>query len=376
MNVLTLRLTSRALCCGWYVPELREPRWQHTSSWEPGAAVLGDSVATQLFAARRMLSSIVSGSAPDAIGIHLRHGGEVLDRPTRASEDVLDALKVVAAQAPLHIPPTLGLARIASQIFAGSPVWLVPETAFFCGLPVREQIYGLAGETRRALGVRRFGYHGLYHEAACDLVIGQRIRAGNQGPARVLSVCLEPQSELAAVRGRQPVMVTSGATPLEGLPGETSCGELDPGIVLNLARDFSIGPEQLDALLSRQSGLRALAGQPLSLGQILRSTSRNTRLAREVFAYRLLAACGAGCGALGGADALVFSGRYARQAEELATQLSEALVCALQGQTEPVCVHYLHEPLDRLLADATIRAAGPRARASAGNAAGVDGGLL
>ncbi len=356
MNVLTLCAEPRTLRCAWYDDAVRPPRWQHTRARDVQARDRGESVADELREVRRALAAEALGELPDAVGIHLRHGGEVLGGPARSTPGVLSAVQEVSAQAPLHIPPTLALARACQQVFVGVPVWLVPETAFFSELPPRERVYGLDAETRRALGVRRFGYHGLFHAAACELVAAQRRRSGARAPARILSICLAARPEVAAVRGDRPVMVTSGATPLEGLPGMTSCGELDAGIVLTLAQELGVGPEQLDLMLTRESGLSALVGEALSLGELLRSSSPRTRLARDVLAYRLLLACGAGCGALGGLDALVFSGPYAADGQCLAPALVSALQGALRQPSSPIGVWFLEDPLERVLADAALEA--------------------
>ena len=87
----------------------------------------------------------------------------------------------------------------------------------------------------------------------------------------ILSVCLEPRPELAACVGRRPVMVTGGNTPVEGLPGERSCGDLDPSVVLKLAHDTHWGPEEASRILTQESGLRGLAGRVVSLADVLQS---------------------------------------------------------------------------------------------------------
>jgi acetate kinase len=92
------------------------------------------------------------------------------------------------------------------------------------------------------LALRRWGYHGLFHEAA-SMEAGRAWRKrGFDQPARILSICLEAQPEIAAVLGRRPITVTSGATPLEGLPGETNSGEIDPAVALALAGEAGLGP--------------------------------------------------------------------------------------------------------------------------------------
>jgi acetate kinase len=243
-----------------------------------------------------------------------------------------------------------------------APVVFFFETAFFADLPARERIYGLDADMTKALGLRRFGFHGIFHEAACREA-SRRPRAGNGGtdvcegergrraPARILSICLEPRPELAAVIGSRPVMVTSGATPLEGLPGETTCGEIDPSIVLTLARKLHWGPEEVNAALTRDSGLTGLVGRPVTFAEAFTSSDGEVKSALEIFKYRLLLACGAGLAAMGGVDAVVFSGRYARLGATLAPWLADRLEFPGVTRKAPIRTVIFEEPLDRILAD-------------------------
>ena len=201
---------------------------------------------------------------------------------------------------------------------------LVFETAFFTGLPSREYLYALDADLPRVQGLRRYGFHGILHEAACRETVRRHHAERLRGMPRILSICLEPRPELAAVCGLQPVMVTSGATPLEGLPGQTSCGELDPSIVIALATEHGWGAEQINTALTQESGFKGLTGADATLEQLYKADSASSRLAREIFQYRLLLACGAGMAAMGGLDAIVFSGRF--------VSLGQPLFAWLQSQ--------------------------------------------
>jgi len=244
---------------------------------------------------------------PTVIGVRALYGGDRFATPVFASDDVLAELETLAPQAPLHVPSLVELTRSACDTYRTAPVALAFETAFFVNLPQREQWYGLDPELMASQAVRRFGYHGLFHEAACRAAARHR----RLSAPRVLSLCLEPRPELAACQGRRPVMVTGGNTPVEGLPGETTCGDLDPSVVLKLAHDTHWGPEETSRILTSESGLRGLLGRAVTLAEVLGSTDASLQLARDLFLHCVLRACGAGIAALGGVDAIVYSGRYA-----------------------------------------------------------------
>ena len=300
----------------------------------------------------------VDAGAADVVVIRSVYGGNSFKGTTQVSEQMLSGFAAMAAEAPIHVPSVHLVARAALTAMPEARVVMAFETAFFVGLPKREQQYGIADSH-----VRRFGYHGLYHQAAvaeCNDMAGG-------APLRTLSLCLEPQPELAAILGHRPVLVTSGATPLEGLPGETTCGELDPTIILTLARRLKWGPEQINDLLTRRSGLIGLLGHSATLGDTLapaacfdetdalRPAPEGTSAAAAgVLAYRILLACGAGAAALGGVDRIVLSGRYVEQGQALGDWLARRLTS--YEAARPAVVQ-CRTPLKRLLADQAVFAA-------------------
>jgi acetate kinase len=272
----------------------------------------------------------------DVIAVRGLYGGDRFTRPVFASEPVLADLTALAPQAPLHVPHLVQLVKAARRAFPQTPVALVFETAFFVPLPERERRYGVDPELIESRSLRRFGFHGIFHEAAC-LDAARKLRSPEP---RILSICLEPRPELAACRGRLPVMVTGGSTPVEGLPGETSCGDLDPSVVLKLADDRRWGPEGTSRLLTCDSGLRGLAGRDVSLAEVLQCSDGDLQLARDVFLNCLLRACGAGIAALGGLDAIVYTGRYANSAPVLHDWLNGHLSETIQRDT--TCLIHSH----------------------------------
>jgi acetate kinase len=264
-----------------------------------------------------------TGLLDNATGIivHSLFGGEEFPNPVRLDEQALARLRQVGRQSPLHVARLLDLAQALPEIFPHTPVSLAFETSFFVDLPVRERLYAVATALSDKLSLRRWGYHGLLHEAACRQASRKLRKRGIAHSARILSVCLDAQPEIAGVVGHRPVTVTSGATPLEGLPGETSCGEIDPAVALALAGEAGLGPEGANALLTGESGLSGLVGRRVRLDEVLTNLRGELLRAREVFLYRVLMAAGAAAAAMGAVDAVVFSGRYVTCAAVVATEL-------------------------------------------------------
>lgn len=251
------------------------------------------------------------GTLPDVIGVRCINGGEGFKGPALVDEAVLCQLRELVSQAPMHLPGILKLLQTTEKVFPGVPVVLVFETSFFTDLPVRERTYAIPAELFGNAASRRWGFHGLYHRAACTKAARTLIDKGLRTTSRILSIFLGPQPELAAVLDLKPVVVTSGTTPLEGLPGETHCGEIDPALVLKLSQDSNFGPECTNNLLTGQSGLSGLAGRSVTLAEVIAADRGELAPIRELFFYRLLLAAGAGVAAMGGIDAITFSGCYA-----------------------------------------------------------------
>jgi acetate kinase len=288
----------------------------------------------------------------DVLSVRALYGGRDFPAPVLLDEQSRARLLSLAARAPLCVASTMSILDQIGQTFPHTPVALAFETSFFVDLPVRETTYALPSEVGR--GLRRWGYHGLYHEAATAWFARQLPPA--ERPARVLSICLDARPEVAAVLGRMPLMVTGGSTPLEGLPGELNCGEIDPSIALALAADPSIGPERANMILTRESGFFGMLGRPATLSAVLNERRARVAQVREHLLYHVALAAGSGLAALAGLDGVVFSGRYAEHGDKVAAYLVPKLERALDVPvgTLPWSIHA--QPLESIVAEAGIAA--------------------
>jgi acetate kinase len=311
------------------------------------------------------IRSIVRGSGffdgpSTAIAIHGVYGGEEFTGPAPLGPDTYARLERIAPLSPLHVANVIELARAVEETFVGIPAVLAFDTSFFVDLPARERTYAVSTDLAAKMGIRRWGYHGLLHEAAAVAAGRNARRVGNDEPQRVLSICLDARPEIAAIVGKRPVMVTSGATPLEGLPGETHCGEIDPAIALALAHEGGLGPEGTNALLTGESGLCGLAGRRVRLDDVLTGRSVELQRAREVLLYRMLLAVGAAAAAMGGVDAVMFCGPYVGCAPTVARAIlprleaTGALASAVNWDVYP-------GNLERILADLAVLCVRPPA---------------
>ena len=181
------------------------------------------------------------------------------------------------------MPRLIELLESLRRAFPQIPQVLVFETSFFVELPARERRYALDPELLQAKSCGATAT-----TASCTTPrVCRRFATGNADcPASCR--CAWNRAPNWPPAGRRPVMVTGGNTPIEGLPGETTCGDLDPSVVLKVAHDTHWGPEETSRILTSQSGLLGLTGQSLSLAELFTSAEERWQLPRDLFRHSLL----------------------------------------------------------------------------------------
>jgi acetate kinase len=309
-----------------------------------------------------VLSATRDDRTIDVLTIRAVFGGSDFASPIIVDDRNQSRLLRLGSQSPMSVASTSSLVVDTRVAFPDIPIALAFETSFFVDLPRRETTYALP--TGAGLGARRWGYHGLFHDAATG-ELAQTLRAERR-PARMLSICLDSQPEMAAVLGRTPLTVTSGSTPMEGLPGERNCGEVDPSIALALATDPTLGPERANLLLTRESGFLGMLGWSATLGEVLTEKRARVARVREHLLYHMTLAAGSSLAALEGLDGVVFSGRYAEHGGKVASYLLPRLERTLDLPAGSLPWHICAAPLDTIVAEAGISAliASGKARAA------------
>jgi acetate kinase len=351
MKMLVLRPDSRMLGYSIFSSDQRDPLIMSTIQDYQSSNGVKTNLRSALQKIHYTCQYITANRLPDMIAVHAAFGGNDFHQPTLVTQEVLHSLEILTPQAPLHIPPLQVLIHQCRLIFPDVPIILVFDTAFIVSLPPQEHLYALDSSFMKTTGLRRYGFHGTYHEAACDhVMLSWRGKKKTKVPC-ILSICLEPRPEVAAVVGRRPVMVTSGATPLEGIPGETTCGELDPGIVVAMNQTLHEGPEEINLRLTRESGLRGLAGEGVTFETVFQPTNVAHSLARNVLLYHFLRAAGAGIAAMGGLDTIIFSGRYVKVGKIIGLWLRQKLISGSTLDKTQIELKYYQESPDRIIAD-------------------------
>ncbi|MFT5357317.1 MAG: acetate kinase [Polyangiales bacterium] len=240
-----------------------------------------------------------------AVGHRVVHGGASMHDSIRIDDDVIAAIRKAVPLAPLHNPANLAGIEVAMTALPDVAHVAVFDTAFHARLPRRARTYAINPE----LGAqyRRFGFHGPSHHYVASLAaeaLGEPLEN-----VRLITVHLGNGASVCAIESGHSVETSMGMTPLEGLVMGTRSGDLDPGIVLDLARTKGI--DEAERILNRESGLAGLSGAGNDLRDIQEKAEAGddrARLAIQVFAHRVRKYIGAYAAVLGGVDAVVFTG--------------------------------------------------------------------
>jgi acetate kinase len=256
----------------------------------------------------------------DAVGHRIVHGGERFSDAVVVDDAVVGELRALTDLAPLHQPKSLAALDAVSHALPEVPAVACFDTAFHTTLTPAAATYAIPRAWRERRGVRRYGFHGLSHAYAAR-------RAGAMtGARRVVTCHLGAGASLAAVQDGRSVDTTMGFTPVDGLVMATRSGAVDPGALLWLLEREEVGVGEMAQALEHESGLLALAGTADMRDVVARApTDDGARLAFDVYIHRLRAGIAAMTAALGGLDALVFTGGVGERSAAVRAAAAEGL---------------------------------------------------
>ena len=240
-----------------------------------------------------------------AVGHRVVHGGPKYSQPQRITAEMIEELHRLSPFDPEHLPEEILLTEAFHRRFPDLPQVACFDTAFHHDLPRVAQLLPIP-RRYEALGVRRYGFHGLSYA----YLMGELARlAGTEAAkGRVILAHLGNGSSLAAVRDGKPVDTSMSFTPTAGVPMSTRSGDLDPGLVWYLARTEKMSVKQFNEMVNFESGLLGVSETSSDMRDLLDRETQDVRAAEAVdlFCYQVKKWIGAFAAALGGLDTLVF----------------------------------------------------------------------
>ena len=257
-----------------------------------------------------------------AIGHRVVHGGLEFTAPVVITDAVLTKLKALIPLAPLHQPAALKLIEQARALYPNVPHIACFDTAFHHTIPEVERRFALPGKFYDE-GIMRYGFHGLSYQHVADVLhdFPQKISKG-----RVIVAHLGGGSSACAMKNLQSVDCTTGFSTLDGLMMGTRCGALDPGVLLYLLTEKHMSVPEVSDLLYHDSGLKGVSGISDDMKELTASKSPAAHEAVELYCNLAAKEIATLLPALGGLDALVFTGGIGENAASVRDRIIDLLL--------------------------------------------------
>lgn len=254
-----------------------------------------------------------------AAGHRVVHGGEIYRKPVLVDDEAIGRLRSLEPLAPLHQPHNVAGIEAVRRLKADLPQVACFDTAFHRSQPTKARTFALPRALTES-GVVRYGFHGISYAYIADVLPDH---LGDMADGRVVVAHLGHGASMCAMHRRQSVATTMGFTPLDGLVMGSRCGDLDPGVVLYLLQEGRMETEEIVDLLYRRSGLAGVSEISGDMRELLASSDPRAHEAVDLFVYRAIRTLGSMAAALGGLDALVFTGGIGENAAAVRERICE-----------------------------------------------------
>jgi acetate kinase len=274
------------------------------------------------------VSEIQSMSDIHAVGHRVVHGGEAFTDSVLITDEVMAGIENCIDLAPLHNPTNLrGIRAMRELLGAQIPQVAVFDTAFHHSLAERAYLYAIPYHLYLRYRIRRYGFHGISHR-----YMGYRyrtIRDLSREQTNIISLHLGNGCSAAAIRAGRSVDTSMGMTPLEGLVMGTRSGDVDPAVLGFIAAKEGISLHEVETMLNKQSGLLGISGLTHDMrvlqDEVREDDDRRAKLAIDMFCYRVRKYIGAFLAAMGGADAILFTGGIGENSPAVRANICEGL---------------------------------------------------
>lgn len=252
-------------------------------------------------ALREYIFSVTGKDKPKSIAFRILFGGDYFDRAAVIDSKFFRQFRKLVDFFPFYVPATLHVLERFRDIFKDITIIAFFETSFFLKLPVEEKYYALPFEYYENSKIRKFGFHGIFHEANAGMVASD---------CKLISIVFDKQTTVCAIRNQRPLSISLGYTPLEGIMSGKACGDLDPGIIFYLMNVHKFSVYEIDDMLKNKSGFQGLTGYSFELKDMVRLRGKDAKvdLAFQVYIAQIMKHIGEGISVLGGLDNIIIAG--------------------------------------------------------------------
>ncbi|MBQ7884771.1 MAG: acetate kinase [Clostridia bacterium] len=245
----------------------------------------------------------------DAVGHRVLHGGEIFKQSVVITPEILATLETLIPLGPLHMPANISGVKACQELFENKPQVAVFDTAFHAQMPQKAFMYAIPYEAYEKWNIRRYGFHGTSHR----YVSGECARLMNKDikDVKIITCHLGNGSSISAVAGGHSVDTSMGLTPLAGILMGTRSGDIDPSILEAIQDKTGWTLKEITTYLNKKSGVLGMNGVSSDMrdndAEIAKGNKR-AQLVYDMLAYQIKKYIGAYTAAMGGVDAIVFTG--------------------------------------------------------------------
>ena len=279
--------------------ELHQPIPDHTT----GISLVLQALTDPVHGVIRSLDEV------KAVGHRVAHGGEFFPESCLVTKQVQEKIRSLFQIAPLHNPANLEGILSIEKVLPGVKQVAVFDTSFHQTIPAVNYMYALPHAYYDKYRVRKYGFHGTSHK-----YVAHKAAEYLEEPIerlKLITCHLGNGSSIAAVDQGKVVDTSMGMTPLAGLMMGTRCGDLDPSVVNYLKYTLNITGHELDEILNKKSGLLGISGvssDKRDVEEAAAAGNKRAQLASDMLNYQIKKTVGAYIAAMGGVDAIVFTG--------------------------------------------------------------------
>lgn len=275
------------------------------------------------------LGVISSMSEIQAVGHRVLHGGEKFSGSVIVNEAVVEAIKECFDLGPLHNPHNLTGILACEKLMPGVPQVAVFDTGFHQTMPDYAYMYALPYEYYEKYKIRRYGFHGTSHRYVSARAADMLGRKDNVEGLKIVTCHLGNGSSISAVKDGKCFDTTMGLTPLEGIIMGTRCGSIDPAIIPFLMKKENLSPDEIDKIMNKKSGILGVTGGVTSdnrdIEEGARGGNERYKLIESMLCHQLTKYIGGYAAAMGGVDAVVFTGGIGENNPQYRTRVAEKL---------------------------------------------------
>jgi acetate kinase len=241
----------------------------------------------------------------DAVGHRVVHGGELYKKPVLITDAVTQHIDDLSSMAPLHNPANLAGIKACSKLLPHIKQVAVFDTAFHQSMPRHAFLYAIPIELYDQFKIRKYGFHGISHEYIA-LQAKRILRTQN---CNIVSCHLGNGSSITAIENGKSIDTSMGFTPLQGLIMGTRSGNIDPEVVVFLAKALNTTEDEIVRILNEESGLKGLCGYSdvRTIHELAVKGDKLCQFALDMLAYKLIKHIGSYMAVLPSVDAVVFT---------------------------------------------------------------------